>query len=105
MAKDFKTVEEIGIYEKRNNPTPNIFFFNAERYDSDLKDDIEEYIVKLTNNFLLSNDKNSYAVAYVHSSIFDFIAFRRMLERWPEHFFEKLRRVYIVGPSLIVKLL
>lgn len=46
----------------------------------------------------------SYAIAYIHSGIFDFVAFRRFMEAWPEHFFHKLRRVYIVGASFMVKL-
>lgn len=50
-----------------------------------------------------SNYQCSYAVAYMHDSFVDFIYFRRFLEKWPEHFFQRLRRVYIVGASLMVR--
>lgn len=31
--------------------------------------------------------------------------FRRFIEKWPEHFFQKLRRIYIVAPSFMVKVI
>lgn len=27
-----------------------------------------------------------------------------MMEKWPEHFFYRLRKVYILGPSILVKI-
>lgn len=39
----------------------------------------------------------------MHDTFVDFIYFRRFLEKWPEHFFHRLRRVYIVGASLMVR--
>ena len=41
----------------------------------------------------------------MHSSFFDFLAFRRIVEKWPEHFFYRLRRVYILSPSVMVKII
>jgi hypothetical protein len=63
---------------------------------------VEEFMIKELHHFY-SNYECSYAVAYVHDSFVDFIYFRRFLEKWPEHFFHRLRRVYIVGASLMVR--
>ena len=63
---------------------------------------MEEYIIREIHHFY-SNYQSSYAVAYMHDSFVDFIYFRKFLEKWPEHFFHRLRRVYIVGASLMVR--
>ena len=47
----------------------------------------------------------SFAIAYLHHGFTDFLAFRKLLERWPKHFIERLRKVYIIGASFMVKLI
>jgi hypothetical protein len=47
----------------------------------------------------------TFAIAYVHSCFLNFITFRKCLEKWPEHFFRRLRRVYIVEASFVVKII
>ena len=103
VKKNFKTIKEAGIFEKRNAPTPNLFYFLANRYNSNLREELEDYIIYEIDHFY-NNFEGSYALVYVHSSIFDFIAFRKMVEKWPEHFFYRLRKIYILGPSVMVKI-
>ena len=101
-SKDYSRIKDLDIFEHTNKPNPHIFYFHAERYQSELRNDVEEFIIKELHHFH-NNYDCSYAIAYVHSSFFDFLAFRRFIEKWPEHFFYKLRRIYIVGASLMVK--
>lgn len=103
IKKDFTQIRKTGIFQRREDPTSNLFFFWASKYNSNLRDELEDYIVQEIDHFY-NNFEDTYALVYVHSSIFDFLAFRKMLEKWPEHFFQKLRRVYIMGPSIIVRL-
>ena len=78
MNKNYTTVEMLHVFEHKNEPTPNLFYFYAQRYNSHLREDIEDYIVKEIDHFL-NNYNSSYAVVYVHDSIFDFLAFRRYI--------------------------
>lgn len=92
----------MGIFEHSNDPSPNVFYFHASKYSSDDRNDVEEYIAEQLHDFNNSS-KASFSVVYMHSSFVDFIVFRRFVEKWPEHFFRRLRRIYIVGPSLMVR--
>jgi hypothetical protein len=37
VNKSFKEIKEVGIFEKRNVPTSNLFFFHANLFDSSQK--------------------------------------------------------------------
>jgi len=37
VNKDFEGVRQAGVFERRNEPTPNLFYFNAELYNSNLR--------------------------------------------------------------------
>jgi len=34
VNKNFERIRELGIFQRRNEPTPNLFFFNAALYQS-----------------------------------------------------------------------
>lgn len=104
FKKQLDPIKESGVFQLAQKPTPNIFFFRADLYTSDREEDIEDYMLREVNNFYTNSDL-TYAIAYMHSSFVDFLVFRRFLERWPEHFFHRLRRVYIVGASIVVKII
>lgn len=36
LNKNFESIRQAGIFEKRNSPTPNLFYFNASLYNSNL---------------------------------------------------------------------
>jgi len=40
VNKNFKEIREVGIFEKRNNPTSNLFFFHATLFDSSRKEEL-----------------------------------------------------------------
>lgn len=102
LNHNYQHIADRHIFEKANQPTPHLFYFYASQYDSHQREDIEDFIVQKIDHFL-NNFNSSFAIVYVHSSIFDFIAFRKFIEKWPEHFFHRMRKVYIMGPSFMVK--
>jgi hypothetical protein len=40
VNKNFDEIKEVGIFEKRNIPTSNLFFFNANLFDSSRKEEL-----------------------------------------------------------------
>ena len=104
VDKNFEAIRQTGIFERRSHPTPNLFYFNAHLYNSSLREELEDFMLQEIEHFS-ANFEGSYALVYVHASIFDFLSFRRMVEKWPEHFFYNLRRVYILAPSVMVKII
>lgn len=100
--KNFTKIKQLGIFEHTNDPTPHVFYFHANKYQSQDKEDVQDYIIEKLHHFY-NNFQCSYSVAYIHSSFVDFIVFRRFIQKWPQHFFRRLRRIYIVGASLMVK--
>jgi len=71
-------MKTLGIFEKLNDLTPNVFYFRADRYKDELRDTLENYITKEIDHFYNNSDQ-TYAIAYIHSSFVDFLAFRRIL--------------------------
>lgn len=35
MNKNYTDVKELGVFELRQDPTPNMFYFHANKYNSD----------------------------------------------------------------------
>lgn len=99
-SKDLSRIRALGIFEHKLNP--HAFYYHASKYRSDDKNDVEEYIAEQLQEFIKTST-DSYSVVYIHDGFVEFIVFRRFVEKWPEHFFRRLRRIYIVGPSLMVR--
>ncbi len=46
VCKSFAALRKTGVFERRNHPSPNLFFFNANLYDSSLREDIEDFMLQ-----------------------------------------------------------
>lgn len=99
-SKDLSHIKALGIFEHKMDP--HAFYYHASKYRSDDKNEVEEYIAEQLQEFIRTSTA-SFSVVYIHEGFVDFIVFRRFIEKWPEHFFRRLRRIYIVGPSLMVR--
>lgn len=92
------------IFELRDTPNRNVFYYDADKYDGNYREQIEEYLVK-SIDALLQSQTRSYCIAYLHSSFIEFLIFRRIMEKWPEHFYARMRKVYIVGATVMVRII
>lgn len=52
VNQDFTSIREANIFEKRDVPTSNLFFFLANRYNSNIREELEDYIVQQIDHFL-----------------------------------------------------
>lgn len=55
LKKDYTRIEQLGIFEHKNQPTPHIFYYRAEKYRSEDKEEIEEYMVRQIHHFYCNN--------------------------------------------------
>ena len=46
MNKNYQTIEMLNVFEHKNEPTHHLFYFYAQRYNSNYREDIEDYIVR-----------------------------------------------------------
>lgn len=44
--KDLSHIKSIGIFEHSNDPSPHVFYYHASKYNSDDRNDVEEFIAE-----------------------------------------------------------
>lgn len=53
--KDYSRIKKLGIFEHSNDPNPHIFYYHASKYESDDRNDVEEFIIEELHHFYNNN--------------------------------------------------
>lgn len=102
---NLEKIEKLQIFTKSSCDVQcNITFcYDSRLYTSDLKQQIELYVLR-TINEEVPKLKNKFSIVYIHDNIKGFIYFRNILRILPESILIKLGTIYLVEVGIIVKI-